>query len=69
MALSRIRTVDFLPEIFRTETNKQFLSATLDQLTQNPKLKPTQGYIGRQVGPGVNPADSCFLKRKHQHSC
>lgn len=60
--MSRIRTVDFLPEIFRTETNKQFLSATLDQLTQNPKLKPTQGYIGRRVGPGVNPADSYVLE-------
>jgi hypothetical protein len=62
MAMSRIRTVDFLPEIFRTETNKQFLNATLDQLTQNPKLKPTQGYIGRQVGPGVNPNDSYVLE-------
>lgn len=62
MAMSRIRTVDFLPEIFRTETNKQFLSATLDQLTQNPKLKPTQGYIGRRVGPGVNPTDSYVLE-------
>ena len=52
------RTVDLLPEIFRTETNKQFLAATLDQLTQDPNLKRTQGYVGRRVGPGVNPADN-----------
>ena len=52
------RTVDLLPEIFRTETNKQFLAATLDQLTQEPNLKRTQGYVGRRVGPGVNPADN-----------
>lgn len=51
------RTVDLLPEIFRTNTNKKFLSATLDQLIQEPNLKRTQGYVGRRVGPGVNPAD------------
>ena len=55
---NRVRTIDFLPEIFRTETNKQFLSSTLDQLVQEPKLKPAQGYIGRRVGPGVNPNDN-----------
>ena len=53
-----IRTVDFLPEIFQTEKNKEFLSSTLDQLVQEPKLTATQGYIGRRSGPGVNPADN-----------
>jgi hypothetical protein len=62
MANTRIRTVDFLPEIFRTPTNRQFLSATLDQLVQDPKLKPTQGFIGRRVGPGVNPQDNYVLE-------
>ena len=52
------RTVDLLPEIFRTDTNKKFLSATLDQLVQEPVIKKTQGYVGRRVGPGVNPADN-----------
>jgi len=56
--MARRRTVDLLPEIFRTSTNKQFLSATLDQLTQEPNLKRTQGFVGRRVGPGVNPADN-----------
>ena len=56
--MARRRTVDLLPEIFRTETNRQFLSATLDQLTQEPNLVRTQGYVGRRVGPGVNPADN-----------
>ena len=54
---TRRRTIDFLPEIFRTDTNRKFLSATLDQLTQEPITKKTQGYVGRRVGPGVNPAD------------
>ena len=47
-----IRTVDFLPEIFQTTPNKQFLNATLDQLVQEPSLKKTQGFVGRRVGPG-----------------
>ena len=55
--MANIRTVDFLPEIFQTPANKQFLQATLDQLVQEPNFKKTQGYVGRRVGPGVNPAD------------
>ena len=52
------RTVDLLPEIFRTDTNRKFLAATLDQLIQEPSVKKTQGYVGRRVGPGVNPANN-----------
>lgn len=29
---TKIRSVDFLPEIFQTPVNTQFLNATLDQL-------------------------------------
>ena len=50
--MARIRSIDFLPEIFKTETNRQFLASTLDQLVQEPKFKPTDGYIGRKFGPG-----------------
>ena len=57
-----IRSVDFLPEIFQTPANKQFLSATLDQLIQEPKYKQTQGFIGRKVGPGVNPTDNYVIE-------
>jgi len=56
--MARTRSVDFLPEIFQTSTNKQFLSATLDQLIQEPKFKRIQGYVGRRTGPGVNADDS-----------
>jgi hypothetical protein len=60
--MARVRTVDFLPEIFQTPVNRQFLSATLDQLVQEPAFKKTQGYVGRRVGPGVNPADSYVVE-------
>ena len=57
-----IRTVDFLPDIFQTTPNKQFLNATLDQLVQEPAFKKAQGYVGRRVGPGVNPNDYYVLE-------
>ena len=54
---TRIRTIDFLPEIFQTNTNDQFLSATLDQLIQPPDFRQVQGYIGSKFGYGVKTAD------------
>jgi len=60
--MARVRTVDFLPEIFKTDVNQEFLAATLDQLIQKPKLKQVEGYIGRRFGPGVNYTDSYVLE-------
>jgi hypothetical protein len=60
--MSRIRSVEFLPEIFQTDINKQFFAATLDQLIQEPQFKKTQGFIGRTVGPGVNPNDRYVIE-------
>jgi hypothetical protein len=60
--VDRVRTVDFLPEIFQTPTNRQVLSATLDQLVQEPRFKKTQGYVGRRVGPGVNATDRYVIE-------
>jgi hypothetical protein len=54
----QVRSVDFLPEIFQTPINEQFLSATLDQLIQNPRYVQSQGFVGRRIGPGVNANDS-----------
>jgi hypothetical protein len=60
--MARTRSVDFLPQIFQTPVNKQFLAATLDQMVQEPKFKKTQGFIGRSVGPGVNPNDKYVVE-------
>jgi hypothetical protein len=60
--MARIRSVDFLPEIFQTPVNKQFLAATLDQLVQEPKFQKTQGFVGRRVGPGVNADDRYVIE-------
>ena len=55
--MARVRSVDFLPEIFQTSANTKFLNSTLDQLIQEPKLKQTQGYVGRKSAPGKLPTD------------
>jgi hypothetical protein len=60
--MKQVRSVDFLPEIFQTPVNKQFLSATLDQLIQNPEYTQTQGFIGRRIGPGVNANDKYVVE-------
>ena len=60
--VSNVRSVDFLPEIFQTPANKQFLAATLDQLIQEPAFKKSQGFIGQRVGPGVNANDGYVVE-------
>jgi hypothetical protein len=60
--MKQVRSVDFLPEIFQTPINKQFLGATLDQLIQNPQYTQSQGFIGRHIGPGVNANDSYVVE-------
>jgi hypothetical protein len=37
--MSRIRTVELLPPLLQTDVNREFLTATLDQLVQPPQLK------------------------------
>ena len=60
--MARIRSVDFLPEIYQTPANEKFLNSTLDQLIQEPKLKQTQGYIGRLNAPGKSSEDGYVLE-------
>jgi len=54
---TRIRTINFLPEIFQTQTNTQFLAATLDQLVDQPNTEKIQGYIGSKFGYSINAKD------------
>jgi len=56
--MAAIKTINFLPEIFRTDTNKKFLNATLDQLVSEPNLKRVNGYIGRKFAPTYKSSDS-----------
>jgi hypothetical protein len=55
--MARIRTIDFLPEIFQTPTNREFLAATLDQIVNPPNVERIQGYVGSKLGYGINATD------------
>jgi hypothetical protein len=52
------KTLDFLPTIFRSDTNNKFLSATMDQLVEEPNLTRLHGYIGRKFAPTYKVNDS-----------
>jgi hypothetical protein len=54
---TRIRTLNFLPEVFRTTTNRQFLQGSLDQIVDQPNTKKIQGYVGSKFGYGINAKD------------
>ena len=60
--VNKVRTLDFLPEIFRTHTNRQFLNASLDLLVDQPDLKRVQGFIGEKYGYGIEPTDKYVVE-------
>ena len=56
--MAAIKTLNFLPTIFRSDTNDKFLSATMDQLVSEPNLTKLYGYIGRKFAPTYKSGDS-----------
>ena len=56
--MAQTKTSSFLPEAFKTETNKKFLNATLDQLVTKPDLRNVNGYIGRKFAPTFKSTDN-----------
>ena len=48
------KTINFLPAVFQSDSNKRFLNATLDQLMTEPNLVPINGYVGRKFAPGFS---------------
>lgn len=65
MAVTR-KTINFLPEIFRSDTNRKFLGSTLDQLISEPNLKKVNGFIGRRFSSSVRPTDNFILENSDQ---
>jgi hypothetical protein len=48
MTTSTIQSVSLLPVYFQTDKNSKFLSSTIDQLIQPPKLERLNAFIGYQ---------------------
>lgn len=51
------RTVELLPNVFRTTTNDKFMSAVVDPLVQPGVLEKITGYVGRRFGKTFNGTD------------
>ena len=60
--VNKSRTINFLPEIFQTSSNKEFLNSTLDVITSQPELKRIQGFIGEKYGYGIEPKDRYIVE-------
>jgi hypothetical protein len=56
--MAQIKTTNFLPETYRTDANKKFLNATLDQLVTQPDLRNINGYVGRKFAPTFKSTDN-----------
>jgi hypothetical protein len=48
---------NFLPRFYRSDANKKFIQATVDQLVQPGTVKKVNGYIGRQNSKATSGTD------------
>jgi hypothetical protein len=48
---------DLLPKFYRSDANKKFLQATVDQLIQPGTVKKINGFIGRQNSKSTTGSD------------
>ena len=55
---NRKTSLDLLPKYFRTNTNKKFLSATLDPLIQDGVIEKINGYLGRKTTKSFSTSDN-----------
>jgi len=60
--MAAVKTINFLPEVFRSNANKKFLTATLDQLVSEPNLQKINGYVGRQFAPTYKNTDNYIIE-------
>ncbi len=54
-------SAELLPKYFRTNANKKFLQATVDQLIQPGTVKKINGYVGRKNSKSTT-GDDIFIK-------
>ncbi len=59
--MTKRKSVDLLPVIFRTDANEKFLTGTVDQLIQKPDLKKIDGYIGEKIVSNFKPGVDSYL--------
>lgn len=55
--MATLRSLDFLPGVFQTDTNRKFLGATLDQMISDPQLQKVAAFVGRTFAPSWQAGD------------
>lgn len=55
------KSVNLLPTFFQTNKNSKFLSSTLDQFIQDPKLERLDGFIGSKLSKNYNPSTDNYI--------
>ena len=56
--MAQNNAINFLPQVFRSDTNQRFLGATVDQLINDSTNRPVSGYIGRTFAPTYKLGDN-----------
>ena len=56
--MAQNKSINFLPSVFRSDTNQRFLGATVDQLINDNANRPISGYIGRKFAPTYKLGDN-----------
>jgi len=55
---SKRKSANHLPRYYRTQTNRKFLSSTVDQLIQPGVVEKINGYIGRETAKAFTSTDN-----------
>ncbi|NDB56951.1 hypothetical protein EB001_00635 [bacterium] len=66
--MAKRKSENFLPQSFRTLSNRRFLNATIDPLIQEPSLKKMYGYIGQQDQSPVFEKGDYYINENDSYS-
>ena len=68
-SVNKIKTSNFLPSVFQTDLNKNWLDSTMDQMVSKGPLDNIDGYVGSKDGKVADtfasitkPSSSKFIK-------
>ena len=64
--VNNIKTSKFLPSVFQTELNKNWLDSTLDQMVSKGPLEDLNGYIGSRGGKHAVSTDTYLEPKFHK---
>lgn len=66
-SVNKIKTSNFLPSVFQTDLNKNWLDSTMDQMVSKGPLDNIDGYVGSKDGK-VATANDEYLEPKYHKS-